>query len=307
LATYFCEPDFTMTSPNRATALALLVSTGFLIGVSFPMGKLADAAGISPAAWSFAISGGGALVLLAVILARGMRINWEARYLRYYLIAGLLSYVIPNLLIYAAIPRLGAGLTAIYLTLSPIMTLTISVVMGVKKPGWLGIAGIALGCLGALVIIFSKGEVGGDANLGWLVAALFIPLSLASGNVYRTLDWPEGGAPLVLAMGSNAAAALCLLVAAISWDGGLPFAVLAAAPILTLGQIAVSALMFALFFRLQVVGGPVYLSQIGYVAAATSLVIGVAFLDERYALLTWGGGLIIVAGVIATTLDRGRS
>ena len=76
--------------------------------------------------------------------------------------------------------------------------------------------------------------------------------------------------------------------------------------VLTLGQIAVSATMFALFFRLQVVGGPVYLSQIGYVAAATSLVIGTFFLRESYALVTWAGGLVIVAGVAATTQDRGR-
>lgn len=291
---------------SRGLALSLLVSTGFLIGVSFPLGKLADQAGIGPAAWSFAISGGGALVILAVLLLKRMPIGRDARHLRYYLLAGLLSYVFPNLLIYAAIPRLGAGLTAIYLTLSPIMTLTLSMLMGLKRPGVLGFAGIALGCLGALVIILSKGGIGGDASLGWLLAALLIPLSLAGGNVYRTVDWPAGGHPLGLAMGSNAAAALCLCAVAIVWDGGSPFPVLIAAPGLVLGQILVSATMFALFFRLQAVGGPVYLSQIGYVAAATSLVIGTFFLGERYALLTWAGGLVIVAGVAATTLDRGR-
>ncbi|MBL8710683.1 MAG: DMT family transporter, partial [Rhodospirillaceae bacterium] len=276
------------------------------IGVGFPLGKLAHGAGISPPAWSFAISGGGALVILGFILARRIRVAWDARHLRYYLVAGLLSYVIPNLLIYTAIPRLGAGLTAIYLTLSPIMTLTISILMGIKRPGWLGFAGISLGCIGALTIILSKGEVGGGADFPWLLTALLIPLSLAGGNVYRTLDWPANGRPLVLAMGSNAAAALCLFIASLIWDGAMPFGVLADSSLLTIGQIAVSALMFALFFRLQIVGGPVYLSQIGYVAAATSLVIGIVLLDERYAFLTWSGGLIIVAGVVATTLDRGR-
>jgi drug/metabolite transporter (DMT)-like permease len=291
---------------GRLAALGLLVSTGFLIGVGFPLGKLAAQAGISPASWSFAISGGGALVILGVILMRGQRIAWDRRHLRYYLVAGLLSYVFPNLLIYAAIPRLGAGLTAIYLTLSPIMTLTISILMGLRRPGWLGLAGIALGCLGALTIILSKGDVGGAADFAWAMAALLIPLSLAGGNVYRTLDWPAGGRPLGLAMGSNAAAALCLFAAALAWDGAAPFAPLAASPLLTLGQVAVSAAMFALFFRLQIVGGPVYLSQIGYVAAATSLVIGTFFLGESYALVTWIGGLVIVGGVVATTLDRGR-
>ena len=291
---------------NRTTALGLLVSTGFLIGVSFPLGKLAALAGISPAIWSFAISGGGALVILAVLLLHRTRIRCDPHHMRYYLIAGLLSYVFPNLLIYAAIPRLGAGLTALYLTLSPIMTLSISMIAGLKRPGWLGFAGIALGCAGALLIILSKGGVTGDIDMLWLVLALAIPLSLASGNVYRTLDWPAEGKPLVLAMGSNMAAALCLAATALVWDGAESFAPLTGAPILVIGQIAVSALMFALFFRLQIVGGPVYLSQIGYVAAATSLVIGTFWLGERYALVTWLGGLIIVAGVIATTMDRGR-
>ncbi|MBL8709093.1 MAG: hypothetical protein JNL25_07875, partial [Rhodospirillaceae bacterium] len=66
----------TDSSPNRSTALGLLVSTGFLIGVGFPLGKLAHGAGISPPAWSFAISGGGALVILGFILARRIRVAW---------------------------------------------------------------------------------------------------------------------------------------------------------------------------------------------------------------------------------------
>ena len=55
------------------------------------------------------------------------------------------------------------------------------------------------------------------------------------------------------------------------------------------------------FFRLQSVGGPVYLSQIGYVGAAVGLVSGMLFLGEHYRLLTWIGALIIVAGVLMTT------
>ncbi len=81
-----------------------------------------------------------------------------------------------------------------------------------------------------------------------------------------------GGAAnrLVLAMGSNAVAALCLIASLLVMDGTLPFAALALSPGMVVAYVVVAALMFALFFRLQVVGGPVYLSQIGYVAAATS-------------------------------------
>ena len=59
--------------------------------------------------------------------------------------------------------------------------------------------------------------------------------------------------------------------------------------------------MFAFFFRLQAVGGPVYLSQIGYVAAAVGLFSGTVLLGEHYQLLTWAGAIIITAGVFITT------
>ena len=64
--------------------------------------------------------------------------------------------------------------------------------------------------------------------------------------------------------------------------------------------------MFVFFFRLQVVGGPVYLSQIGYVAAAVGLFSGTFFLGERYGVLTWLGAAIVVVGVIVTTRAQAR-
>nr|WP_298682066.1 DMT family transporter [uncultured Dongia sp.] len=291
---------------HNLPALRLLLSTGILLGLFAPLGKVARESGISTAAWCFAIAGGGALVLLVLLLIQRRRIPLDLPHLRYYLIAALLSYVIPNLIIYAAVPHLGAGMTTLYFTLSPIVTLTFSILLGTRRPGWLGIVGILLGCAGALTVVFSKGQLGSPADLSWALLALIIPVSLAAGNVYRTIDWPQDGEPLVLAMGSNAVAALCLIIAAVIYDGALPFAALATTPILVVAQVIIAAAMFGLFFRLQVAGGPVYLSQIGYVAAATSLVIGVTMLGEHYGLATWAGGIVIVAGVIATTLDRGR-
>jgi drug/metabolite transporter (DMT)-like permease len=64
--------------------------------------------------------------------------------------------------------------------------------------------------------------------------------------------------------------------------------------------------MFALFFRLQRVGGPVFLSQIGYVAAAVGLVSGTVLLGERYTAATWTGGLVAVAGVALVTRSQAR-
>lgn len=75
-------------------------------------------------------------------------------------------------------------------------------------------------------------------------------------------------------------------------------------PALTSAQMLASAGMFALFFRLQQVGGPVFLSQIGYVGAAVGLVSGTVLLGERYPAATWLGALVVVAGIALVTASH---
>ena len=197
----------------------------------------------------------------------------------------------PNLLMFSAIPHLGAGYTGIMFTLSPVITLVLSILLGVRRPNLLGVAGIAVGFVGAVMVAMTRGEAGRPADLFWVVVGLLIPVSLAAGNIYRTFDWPRAQpdrsssrpaaispprrccSPGLLFLQAEAARSAC--------SPGMPLLVLA--------QVASASAMFAFFFRLQEVGGPVYLSQIGYVGAAVGLVAGTLFLGERYQLLTWLG------------------
>ena len=163
-------------------------------------------------------------------------------------------------------------------------------------------AGIAVGFVGALMVALTRGEAGQPAALFWVVIGLLIPVSLAGGNIYRTFDWPKDAGPIELAVGSHLAAAACCWSACCSLDGGSArSAIWPACRCWSLAQIASASAMFVFFFRLQAVGGPVYLSQIGYVAAAVGLFSGTLFLGERYQLLTWMGAAIIAVGVVMTT------
>ena len=64
--------------------------------------------------------------------------------------------------------------------------------------------------------------------------------------------------------------------------------------------------MYLVLFRLQAVGGPTYLSQIGYVAAVVAAAIGVGFLGERYPPMVWAGAAVVAAGIAITTLAQRR-
>ncbi len=288
------------------SALGLLTITGVLLGLALPFGKIATETGVPPVVWAFVISAGGGGVILAALLLRGERIRFTARTLRYFFVTATITYALPNLLLFSVMPHVGAGYAGIMYTLSPIVTLVLSILFGVRKPNLLGVLGITIGFVGALMVATTRCQLGEPASLFWVAVALLIPVSLACGNIYRTADWPENASPLELAVGSNLAAGLILLAGIALMPGLSSVGTLADVSLITLAQIAASALMFAVFFRLQVVGGPVYLSQIGYVAAAIGLFSGTLFLSERYGLLTWLGAVVIAAGVIVTTKAQSR-
>jgi drug/metabolite transporter (DMT)-like permease len=297
----------TITAPEGGqmktwnSAITLLVVTGALLGLTLPFGKLATEGGIPAMLWAFVISAGAGGVLLLALLMRGKGVALTVHRLRYFFVAAAISYAVPNLLMFSAMPHLGAGYTGIMFTLSPVITLVFSILLRVRRPNALGMVGIAVGFVGALMVAMTRGEAGAPADLFWVAIGLLIPVSLAVGNIYRTLDWPDGTGPIELAVGSHLAAAAMLLAGLFVTGGAPTLVMLGHIPLLVLAQVASASAMFVFFFRLQQVGGPVYLSQIGYVAAAVGLVAGTVFLDEHYQLLTWLGAVVVGLGVALTT------
>src|SRR5690606_10391334 len=194
--------------------------------------------------------------------------------LRYFFVTAAISYALPNLLMFSVMPHVGAGYTGIMFTLSPVITLILSILLGVRRPNLLGGVGIAVGFVGAVMVAATRGEAGQPAAFFWVAVALLIPLFLAIGNIYRTIDWPGDAGPIELAVGSHLASAAMLFAGIIMLDGGASLGQLARLPLVVVAQMASASAMFAFFFRLQAVGGPVYLSQIGYVAAAVGLFSG---------------------------------
>src|SRR6202012_6142350 len=120
----------------------------------------------------------------------------------------------------------------------------------------------------------------------------------------RTLDLPKGTPVLVLAVGSNTAAAILLILLAIATGAIHAAPALLTIPSLAVAQILASAGMLALFFQLQVVGGPVTLSQIGTVAAAVVVLSGTAVLGQLYPPIVWIGIAIIAVGITLTVRSR---
>jgi drug/metabolite transporter (DMT)-like permease len=292
--------------PVSERPLVLLLVTGLMLGMNFPLGKLALAQGANPLAWAMLISLVPGLVLMGTVLLREGW-SWTSGEIGFVLLAGLLAYVVPNTLTFLVIPHIGSGLASLTFALSPVATAMISLGLGVRPPGARLLAGVGLGFSGAVLIALARDGLAIEDGAFWLLLAFLIPVSLANGNVYRTARWPAGMSPLKMAGGATLSSGVILLLLTFIHDGPDAVTGLGAMPGLSALQVAASLTQFLFFFRLQWVGGPTYLSQIGYVAAAVGLAAGVLIFGERYPFAVWLGAGLIGSGIVVSNWPRRRS
>ncbi|WP_431297877.1 DMT family transporter [Tabrizicola sp. BL-A-41-H6] len=283
---------------SKAGDLGLLLATGITLGTVFPLGKLAASVSIDALAWPASMMLGGGVILAVMAMLKRQPLPTSARHLGYYAVAGLLTMTIPNILLFTVMPHLGAGLSAIFYTLPPLLTLLLSVGLGVEHNTMKRSVGIGLGFAGALTIVAPSGMYGSGDLIGWLLLALLIPVAIAAGNVYRTKAWPAGSSPLALSAGTMLAAAIWLLAASAITGRLDGLATLGNAPLLVAVQAVLFGAQFLMFMRLQRTSGPVFVSQVGYIAPVVGLLSGLLLFAERYSAVVMLGAILIAAGVI---------
>ncbi|HZW23040.1 DMT family transporter [Noviherbaspirillum sp.] len=262
-------------TPVHQSPLLLLVLTGFLLGATLPVARLAGNAGWSPIAFTFAAALGSGLILL--LAGRRGRRPVSAAVVKYSLVAGVLSVSVPNSLAFFVMPQLGTTMTSLAYTLPPLFTYAFGWMIGMERYRAARLAGVLLGMSGVGLLILGRPLQQGSGGIA-LLLALGIPLSVAAGNVYRKRHLPDGYDSKTLAGGmllAGAAALLPLLLA----EGRMP--AMGEAWLLVLLQCALTSLGYFVYFLFQKVADPVYFSQLGYVMSATGVLSGVALFGER--------------------------
>jgi drug/metabolite transporter (DMT)-like permease len=263
-------------------------------------------ADINPFLWTGLTSLVPSLVLAVFAFRNGDA--WKTMPLwKFGLVAGIFANLIPSTLLLLAVPHIGSGLAGLMFALSPVVTAVLSLALRVRPPSASLLTAVALGFVGAVIVVAGREKLALPGASSWLLAALLIPCSLAIGNVYRTAKWPTGATPLEVSVAANASVAAVQFPLAYLYGGGLDFAAVFNNIGLNAAQWICSLIQMSLFFRLQWIGGPTYLSQIGYVAAAISLAVGAGLLGETYPLQVWLGAALIIAGIGASAWEAIRA
>ncbi len=295
------------TSIHKTTWLlpfVCLLAGGALTGISTNVAKYAIDVGLTPLGFLFWSITGAAVILFMIALIRKELPPLNARSLEYYFVAALVSVAAANLLLFSAIPHVGAGFVALILSLPPLLTYLGTLILRIEQFYIVRALGVIAALIGAGALAIHKFSAP-DSSVFWILIALCGPVLLAIGNIYRTLRWPDNASSGALAPGMLIAAALLLglfgmmsdFSIAVSLESWLPLSMIAI-------QACVFAGQFLLLFLLQKTGGPVLLSLLGAVGAIVGVPVAIFLQGERppeglflgatliaigVALVTWGG------------------
>ncbi len=114
-------PPFRSKNTWLIPFICLLVG-GALIGISTNLAKYAGEVGVTPLAFLFWSITGAAVILWVIAFIRQELPPLSTRSFEYYFVAALISVAGSNLLLFSAIPHVGAGFVALIISLPPLLT-----------------------------------------------------------------------------------------------------------------------------------------------------------------------------------------
>ncbi len=239
------------------------------------------------------------LACLSLYLAiRGIAPPLGGRYLRFYLVCGLLGTAAPGVLSLATAAHLPAGVRSIVFALIPMMTLACMAVAGRERASSRSLLGLALGLSSVLVLVQPGAAAAAPQHLWWLGLSIITVACYALENVYIDLRRPEGLDPVAALWGMTVAAIL-MLAPVVWWTGastGLDWQ-WRAEDLSIVGMSVLNVACYAGYILLIGRAGPVFASQVAYLTPPAGIAWGVALLGESVTLPIGLSVALVLAGV----------
>lgn len=291
-----------MTAPRSLTVeLLMLALLATLWGASYTFIKLGVAT-IPPITFIAARTLIAALILLAVLRLRGLRLPRDRTTWKRFAIQAALNSVMPFTLIAWAELTIDAGLAAILNSTTPIFTFLLTLVLTRHEPSSLRkFFGVLAGLIGICLIIGVEAlnGVGREllAQLAMLIATVSYAGAAIFGRNFKDLD------PMMPAAGSMLCGAIILIPLSLALDQPWTLSPSTTSLLALLGLAVFStALAFCIFFRLVNTLGSVGTTAQAYLRVPIGVAIGALFLSERLTDTAWIGLVSVVAGVAAMTI-----
>jgi drug/metabolite transporter (DMT)-like permease len=289
--------------PRLLLHLPMLLATGIVWALTPALAKLIMERGMLPLGVAAVNAAVAALVLLGVGFAQGARPPTDRRHLLQYGAGGLFGLALAHLFAFTGLARAPAGLFALLVPLSGLLTVIFLALAGVERATPRALAGAAIGLAGVALAMAPGAALPDPALLPWAAVMLLTPVCYALANTLSVTFATRGTPPVAQAAGTVAAAAVaCSLLA---WPlGHLALPPDAGVLALLVAQGVLTATGYLLYFRLLVEAGGVFTSQTAYVVTLAGLGWGFLLFGEVPGPLTIPAAALVFGGVALVTLGK---
>jgi drug/metabolite transporter (DMT)-like permease len=214
------------------------------------------------------------------------------------LIISLLSVVIPNIIFYSSAAHLDAGILSISVSVIPLFTYVIALVLRMDKFRITRAIGLLMGFMALLILILPDNSLPDPQDIPWVLLSLICALCYALENIYIDRLTMKDFGPIRLVCSVSL---LCMLIT-------LPLSLATnqffipkisnldlLLPILGLGTIGATA--YSVFIVLINRAGSVFASQTGYLVTFCGVLWGIVLLGESHSVFVWLSLFLIMAGI----------
>lgn len=276
----------------------ILIILGLGWGLSFTLGKIAITAGGTPIGLTFWQSLFSGLILLAYVFFRHGKIIIPKIMFLPIIIITFLSVVIPNIIFYACIEHLDAGVLSISVSVIPLFTYLIAMGLRMDRFKIRRVLGLITGFCALLILILPENSLPDKRDIPWVLLALNCALCYALENIYIDRLALQNFGPIRLVCAVSFVSAIITFLLSLLMD---QFFILQPTNlylfISTLGLGFISATAYSIFIYLIGRAGSVFSSQVGYLVTFFGVVWGIIILGESHSAFVWLSLAMIMLGI----------
>ncbi|MEC8643683.1 MAG: DMT family transporter [Pseudomonadota bacterium] len=297
-----------METPATVTRLlpwAALLVMGAAWGLSFSFARIVVQAGGTPFGVTFWQSVVCGVILLTWTMARRRPLPMTRRHLGIYVIVALLGASVPNSLFYFAAPHVQAGVLSITVTLIPIITYAVAMLLGTERMSAIRMTGVVCGAVAIGFLVVPESSLPSRAAMPWVLLACISAACYALENIYLARPSLQDIGPVRTACGMNLFAAMIMLPVAVLTDQMfLPAFPLGTVEWTVIGLGLINAVAYTTFVMVIGLAGPVFASQTGYVVTLAGVVWGIILFGETHSAWVWASVGMMMLGLALVTPRR---
>lgn len=283
---------------GRTGLTAALIVMGIGWGLSVPLTKIAVSTGYQPFGLIF-----WQLVIVAVLLApinraRGKSLPMGRAQLEIFLMVALLGTILPDAVAFMVAVHLPAGVMAIVLSVVPMITFPIALLLGIDRFNWLRIGGLIFGLIGILLLVGPEASLPERAMVAFIPLALFAPICYGTeGNLVAYFGMRGMDAVQVLLGASLVGLVFALPLALATGQWIDPLVPWGRAEWALVGSSVIHGLVYTGYVWLVGRAGSVFAAQVAYLVTGFGVIWSILLLGESYSAYIWAALAMMFAGI----------